>query len=116
MAEVIMTLDPAAAAYTSLAEVNAAEGAKLTGIEDGAEVNDADLAELDPTASAKLGGIEDAAKDDQTAPEIEALIVAQAPDDRKIVISDPETGEKKVYELVVNADTKLDVKHSDTAV
>lgn len=44
---------------TTFKKYTGTEQSKLTGIEEGADVNPADLAALDPTASSKLGGIEE---------------------------------------------------------
>lgn len=96
-------------------KVTETETTKLSGIAEGAEVNPADLADLDPTASTKLGGIEDNAKADQTGAEIRDAIVGLADDDRKIIISRPTTGQKKIYAVQTHTDGKQEIEQSDTA-
>lgn len=63
----------------------------------------------------KLAGIEENAKGDQTGAEIRDSVVALGDDDRKIVITRPTSGNKKVYATNVNGtDDKLEIEHSDT--
>lgn len=129
-------------AYEAEPETNAfvdAEKTKLTGIAAGAEVNDADLAALDPTQNTKLNGIEALAevnpadldgvpdsasrfaaseanaKDDQIGTEIRDLIVGITELDRKILITDPAIGQKKVVAVQVDADGKLEADHNSEA-
>lgn len=96
-------------------EFSAAEQTKLTGIDAGAEVNPADLAELDATANTKLAGIEDSATADQTGTEMRDGIVELADDDREILISRPQTGQKKIYAVQTHSDGKQEIEQSDTA-
>ena len=88
---------------------------KLTGIAEGAEANPADLAALDATASAKLTGIETDATADQTGAEVRDAIVALADDDRGIVISRPQIGQKKIYAIQTHTDGKQEIEQNDTA-
>lgn len=68
------------------------------------------------TEQTKLTGIEESAKDDQGGAEIRDLIVALADNDRKLVISDPQTGEFKIIAVQRDADGKLDVDYENIAV
>lgn len=90
-----------------------AEKTKLTGIDEGAEVNPADLAALDPTANTKLGGVEEGATADQTGAEVRDAIVAIAEADRKIVVTEPLPGEHKVYGVHRNAAGNLEYDFDD---
>ena len=92
---------------------NDTKDTKLTGIEDGADVSPADLAALDSAAATKLSGVEDNAKDDQTGAEIRDAVVALAPTDRKIVVTNPGVGEHKVVAIQRLAIGDLDVDYDD---
>lgn len=140
MAKESFQLDPNAAAYTDdqiVAKVNAAtanvnadkvedgtnnkvytdaEKTKLSGVDDGAEVNPADLAALDSAAASHLAGIEAGAKDDQTAAEMRDAIIALPDTERKIVLTDPESGEKPILAIQRQADGKLDIDNDDQAI
>ncbi|MBA7540920.1 hypothetical protein ES705_33223 [subsurface metagenome] len=63
----------------------------------------------------KLDGVEANAKDDQTGTEIRDLVVALADTDRKLIITDPQTGEFKVLAIHRDAAGKLDVDYDDVA-
>lgn len=108
-------LDPDAQSYVDLADLDSAAATKLAGIATGAEVNPANLAELDATANTKLTGIEDSATADQTGAEVKDAIVGLADDDREIVISRPQTGQKKIYAMQTHSDGKQEIEQSDTA-
>lgn len=134
-----MTLDPNAASYTNdevVAKVNAAtatvsadkivdgatnkaytgtEKTKLTGIEAGAQVNPASLAALDSAAATKLGGIEAGATADQTGAEVQNAILALADADRKLIKTDPATGEYYVLNIQRDETGKLDVDYESVA-
>lgn len=96
---------------------------KLTGIEEGADVNPADLAALDPTANTKLAGIDEGAKVDQDGNNIAAAInigtdpitregaLSQA--DLKLVKSEPVIGEHAINFVVRKADGKLEADYND---
>lgn len=131
-AEIKTAYEGEANAYTDTKDT------KLTGIAAGAEVNDADLAALDPTQNTKLNGIEAlaevnpadldevpdsasrfaaveaGAKDDQIGTEIRDLIVALADADRKILVTDPASGEHRVYAVQRLAAGDLEVDYDDT--
>jgi len=92
------------------------EQTKLTGIEEGAEVNPADLAALDPTANTKLAGIEESATVDQTGAEIQTAVLGLADADRKLIKTDPQSGEFTVLALQRDADGKLDIDYENVAV
>ena len=76
----------------------------------------ADLADLDETAATKLAGIEAGATGDQTGAEIRDLVVGLADADRKIVLTTPTTGQFKIVSVQRQADGKVAVKYDDTAV
>jgi len=63
----------------------------------------------------KLDGIEDGAKDDQTDLEIRDLIVALADEDRKLLITDPASGEYKIVSAQRLADGTIKVKYDNVA-
>ena len=101
MAIASMQLDPNAASYT-------------------------DLADLDPTAASKLAGIEDGATADQSGDEIVSAINsgsaaitredALSQDDLNIVKTNPAGGEFLVKNIHRDADGKLDIEYDDVAV
>lgn len=68
------------------------------------------------TKDTKLTGIEEGAEADQTGPEIRDLIVAVADVDRKIVITNPVTGEYKITAIQRDAAGELDVEYDDEPV
>lgn len=98
--------------------------AKLTGIEEGAEVQPADLAELDSAQNDKLVGIEAGAKADQDGDNIVAAIDAGAASitredalsqsDLKLVKSTPVVGEHVINTVVRKSDGKLEADYEDT--
>jgi len=108
-------LDPNAAAYASLADLDSTAASKLSGIAEGAQVNPANLAALDSTASTKLGTIAEGATVDQTAAELRDAIVGLADDDRQLVISRPTTGQKKIIAIQTHSDGKQEIEQNDTA-
>ena len=71
---------------------------------------------MSDTEKTKLTGIEDDAKDDQTGLEVRDLIVALADLDRKLVITNPQSGEFTVVSVQRKADGKLGTKYDDVAV
>jgi len=58
---------------------------------------------MSATEQTKLGTVEDSATSDQTGAEIQTAILGLADGDRVLVGSEPETGEKKVYGIHINA-------------
>lgn len=102
-----------------------AEKTKLTAIEadatadqSGAEIKTAYEAELNAytdTLNTKLVGIDEGATDDQTGVEMRDAIVTIADTDRKIVITNPLTGEFKVTAIQRDATGKLDIDYDNVA-
>jgi len=124
-----MQLDPNAQAYTDdqiVGKVNAASAniTRAGAVEAAArpiaagEVGATELADEPYTTAeqTKLAGVEDGAAADQTGAEVRDLIVALADVDRKIVITDPQSGEFKVVAVQRQAGGKLDVDYDDVAV
>lgn len=70
---------------------------------------------MSDTEKTKLTGIEEGAKDDQTATEIRDLIVALGDTERKILITDPQTGEFKILAIHRNAAGNLEYDYDDVA-
>jgi len=68
------------------------------------------------TEDTKLGTIEDNATADQTGVEVRDLVVALADDDRKLVISRPTTGQKKIYAVQTHTDGMQEIEQSSTPV
>lgn len=143
MALASITLDPAAQAYADLSELDSVAATKLGGIAEGAEVNPtdtdalpegtankydtgvppADLEALPDGATrkammdaekTKLDGVEEEAQADQDGAEIRDLIVALEDVERKIVITNPISGEYKVASVEVDADLKLKADYDET--
>ena len=67
------------------------------------------------TEKTKLTGIEASATADQTGAEVRDAIVGLADNARKIVISRPLTGQKKIYAVQTHSDGKQEIEQSDTA-
>ena len=67
------------------------------------------------TEKTKLAGVEENAKDDQVGAEIRDLIVALGDTERKILITNPETGEFKVIGVHRNAAGNLEYTYEDVA-
>ncbi len=75
----------------------------------------ADLADLDPTAASKLAGIQAGAQVNPTATDIRDSIVGLPDLDRKIVISRPGSGQKKIVAIQTHSDGKTEIEQNDTA-
>lgn len=122
-------LDPNAQAYTDdeiVGKVNAAAVAitradAIAGAALGAvnldDVGDGEtrLAMTNGEA-AKLADIEADATADQTGPEIRDLIVAITEMERKIVISDPQTGEFKILAVQRDSTGKMRIDYDDAPI
>jgi len=129
MAKASFSLDPNAAAYTddeivgkvntATAQVTRASSVSATArpIEAG-EISATELADEAYTnvEKAKLTGIEEGASADQTGAEIQTEILALADADRKLVKTDPQTGEFTVLAIQRDADGKLDIDYEDVAM
>lgn len=89
------------------------EKTKLTGVEEGADANVGE--EFTTAEQTKLTGIDEGAKVDQTGPEVRDLIVAIADNDRKILITEPTTGEFRVISVQRTAAGKTEVSYDDVA-
>ncbi len=61
----------------------------------------------------KLAGVEADAKDDQTGEEVRDLVVALGDADRKIVVTNPQTGECKAIAAQMDSELKLRVDYDD---
>ena len=120
-----MQLDPNAASYADLSELDSAAASKLAGIDAGAEVNHADLSELDSTANTKLSGIDAGANVNPTDDEVIAAInsatdpitreAALSQDDLNLVKTNPAGGEFPVKNIHRDATGLLDVEYDDVA-
>ena len=67
------------------------------------------------TEKTKLTGIEASATADQTGAEIRDAIVALADLDRKILITRPAVGQKKIIAIQTHSDGKTEVEQNDAA-
>lgn len=97
---------------TTYKKMSDTEKTKLTGIEEGADANIGE--EFTTAEQTKLTGIEDSAKDDQTGLEMQTAIVGIADADRVLVGSEPQSGEKKVYGIHINASGYQEFDQEDT--
>ena len=95
-----MQLDPNAASYADLADLDAAAASKLSGIEAGADVN--------PTDDEVIAAINSA-----TDPITREAALSQ--DDLMLVKTNPITGEYQVKIIHRMADGKLDIEYDDVA-
>ena len=71
---------------------------------------------MSATEQTKLTGIEAKAKDDQTGAEIQTAIVGLSDAVKKIVLSEPLAGEKKIYGIHRNAAGNLEMDSESIAV
>lgn len=67
------------------------------------------------TEKTKLTGIEDDAKDDQSGLEMQTAIVALADADKKLIESEPQTGEFRIYSIHRNAAGNPEYNYEDQA-
>ena len=67
------------------------------------------------TQLTKLDGVETAATADQTGAEIQTAIVGLADADRKVMVSNPLTGEFKIYGIHRNAALNLEYDYESVA-
>ena len=67
------------------------------------------------TEKTKLTGVEENAKDNQSGTELRDAIVGLTDAERKIVITNPISGEYKVPAIHRQADGKMDVEYDDVA-
>jgi len=70
---------------------------------------------MSATEQSKLSGIEDNATADQTGAEIQTAVLALDDADRVLVGSEPTSGKKKVYGLVINASGNIELDQNTTA-
>ena len=115
-------LDPNAQAYADLSELDSAAATKLGGIAEGAEVNPADTDALPEGTTNKYdtGAPIPKLTDEEVVGAINSATssitredaLSQA--DLKLVKSEPQTGERAVTSVSVDADDKLAADHSDT--
>ena len=129
MAKASMQLDPNAAAYTDneiVGKVNTATAniTRASSVSAAArpiatgEVGATQLADEAYTTAeqTKLTGIEASATADQTGAEIQTAVLGLADADRKLVKTDPQTGEFTVLAIQRDAAGKLDVDYENVAV
>ena len=121
MAKQSFLLDPNAASYTDnqiVDKINTASNAVTrVGFTDLDKVSDGTTSKAyTSTEKSKLSGVEANATGDQTGVEVRDLIVALSDTTRKIVITEPTTGEFKVISLQRDATQKLKVSFDDVAV
>ncbi len=109
--EIVGKVNTAGVNITRAGSVEAAARPIETG-----EVGATELAaeEFTTAEQTKLTGIDENAKDDQTGEEIRDSVVALADDDRKIVITRAQTGQKKIYAIQGHTDGKQETEQSDT--
>jgi len=68
------------------------------------------------TEKTKLGTVEENAKDDQRGAEIRDAVVAIPDTERKIVLTDPTTGEFPILAIQRNSTGKLDIDYDDQPI
>lgn len=70
---------------------------------------------MSATEQTKLSGIEDNATADQTGAEMQTAIIGLADADRVLVGSEPQTGEKKIYGIHINASGNIETDQDTVA-
>ena len=71
---------------------------------------------MSSTEQTKLTGIEESATADQTGLEVQSLVTGLADADRVLIGSEPESGEKKVYGVHINAAGNIETDQDTTPV
>ncbi len=128
MAKASFQLDPGAVAYTDdeiVGKINSATAdiTRADSVSTGARpivAGEIGATELEDEAfttaeQSKLTGIEDSATTDQTGTEVRDVILGLADTDRKIVITDPTTGEFPILSIQRDSTGKLDIDYDDVA-
>lgn len=69
---------------------------------------------MSATEQTKLSGIEDNASADQTGAEIRDAILALADAERKIIVSNPTSGQKATFRIAEHNDGTIEFDNSDT--
>ncbi len=82
----------------------------LDGIPDGSTYK-----RMSATEQTKLSGIEDNATADLTGAEIQTAVMGLADADRQIMVSDPQSGEYKIYGIHRNAAGNMEYDYEDVA-
>ena len=70
---------------------------------------------LSAAEQSKLTGIEASATADQTGAEIQGSLLALADPVRLLISSEPQSGQKKIYKLHINASGNLETDQDTTA-
>lgn len=110
--EIVGKVNTASANITRAGSVEAAARPIAEGEVGATELEDEAFTTVEQT---KLTGIDDNATDDQTGAEVRDAIVGLDDADRKIVITNPTTGEFKVVNIQRDAAGKMDVDYDDVA-
>lgn len=110
---------------TTYKRMSTTEQTKLGTVEDsatadqtGGEIKTAYEAEANAytdTKDTKLTGVEASATADQTGTEIQTAVLGLADASRVLVGSEPQSGEKKVYGIHLNASGNIELDNEDTA-
>jgi hypothetical protein len=121
LAKQTFLLDPNAASYTDNQIVdkinNASNAVTRVGFTDLDKVSDGSTNKAyTSTEKTKLTGIETGATADQTGAEVRDLIVGLSDATRKIVITEPTTGEFKVVSIQRDSTGKAKIAYDDVAV
>lgn len=69
---------------------------------------------MSDTEKTKLTGVEESATADQTGAEIQTAVKGLSDDDREIMVSEPQSGEHKVFGTHRNADGNLEYDYDET--
>ena len=118
MAKQSFVLDPNAQAYTDdeiVAKINAATATVTrVGFTDLDKIDEGTTKKsVSDTEKTKLSNIEDGATADQSATEIRDAILGLSDIERKIVVTDPSSGEFKVVSVERDSAGKLKVDYDD---
>jgi hypothetical protein len=120
LAKQSFVLDPNAQSYTDDEIVGKVNNATATitrvGFTDLDKISDGATNKIyTSNEKTKLGGVEAGATADQTGAEVRDLIVALSDADRKIVITDPTSGQYKVISVERDSAGKLKIDYDDVA-
>lgn len=121
MAKQSFLLDPNAQAYTDneiVGKINSATATiTRTGFTDLDKIDDGSTKKsMTDAEKTKLSGVETGATADQTGTEIRDAVVALSDTERKIVITEPTSGEYKVISVQRDASGKAKISYDDQAV
>ncbi len=110
---------------STYSKATAAQLTKVDGVEAGATIDqtgaeiqtayEAETGAWNGTKDSKLTGVEASATADQTGLEVQTAITGLADTDRVLIGSEPQSGEKRIYGIHINASGNIETDQDTTA-